>query len=111
MTARAEKMTSAQLKALVSYDQSFLHCRTFGHSWKEVSTNRKTKDNVTGVVALLLRCTSCRTRRYDEVSMLSGSLLYRSYEYPENYLREEKTTRNEYRLALVKQALKKPKKV
>lgn len=109
MTARAERLTSAEIKNLVEYDDRFLHCRTFGHPWKKVSTTKKTKDNVTGVVVLILRCTSCRARRYDEVSLLSGALLYRSYEYPEKYLREGRTTRNAYRLAGIKKDLAKPR--
>lgn len=120
MTARSERLTSAQakkladrerltdaeIKKLVDYDDSFLRCRTYGHSWKEVSCTKKTTDNVIGVANLILSCASCKARRYDEISMLSGMVISRFYDYPEDYLRVGRTPRQEFRLALVKKHIK-----
>lgn len=69
-----------------SLKSTYLYCRTFQHSWTDV----------TGIVPgpemiylhgrqIVLRCERCRTVRSDIYSPASGDLMDRHYRYPEGY--------------------------
>lgn len=64
-----------------SLPERFLYCREMGHNWKPFSAGRY-KD---GGLERVLRCTRCRTRKYQGISsrgLITGS----RYEHPEGYL-------------------------
>ena len=64
----------------------YLKCRVYGHSWDQIP-------EILGDPGYrrmfgwydVLRCTSCRSERYDGVNAL-GDIGSRSYKYPEGYL-------------------------
>lgn len=100
----AQRKSAAMKKAeeLARMDHAFLQCRTVNHSWKTVSVVEEINDDkVTGIVRLNLRCASCKLRRYDEISRLTGALFHRSYDYPDGYLQVGRVPRDSFRLALV----------
>jgi hypothetical protein len=64
-----------------SLPERFLYCREMGHNWRPFSAG-KYKD---GGFERVLRCTRCRTKRFQEISN-RGIIVGSRYEHPEGYL-------------------------
>lgn len=88
-----------------NYDDLFVLCRTFGHSWSTPAIEREN-----GAAWIRITCDHCGCSRLDEVSLLTGSLFSRKYEYAEGYRHEGKLTRDEYRMRLVRKKKSRAKK-
>lgn len=85
-----------------NYEEQFLQCRTFGHSWRVASKNLHPDNDQ--LVLLDLGCSSCRSHRHDLVSRLSGTVFTRRYKHTDGYLHKKgqgNTTRVAYRLEFV----------
>jgi hypothetical protein len=83
------------------YRDPFLHCRTFGHTWRlgpsEAQSNLFHQ--------FILNCQECGTRRIDVINRRTGALGgHRRYEYPEGYQskRGEAVARTVYRIEFIK---------
>lgn len=61
--------------------EKFLYCREMGHNWRPYSAGRY-RD---GGFERTLRCTRCRTKRFQEISS-HGIIVKSHYEHPEGYL-------------------------
>lgn len=64
---------------LKTLQDTFLRCRTYGHSWDEWTQTGTLKK-----ADLTLRCVRCGTGQYDDIDP-SGNVERRSYEYPSDY--------------------------
>jgi len=83
------------------YQNPYLHCRTFGHTW------RLGPGEAQGSLfyQFILVCAECGTRRIDVINRRTGSLGgYRRYEYPEGYqsARGEGLARTTYRIEFIR---------
>ena len=66
-----------------SLPERFLYCREMGHNWRPYSAGRF-RD---GGFERVLRCSRCRTKRFQEISA-RGVVLKSQYEHPKGYLSE-----------------------
>jgi hypothetical protein len=83
------------------YQDPFLHCRTFGHTWRLGPGEEQ------GVhfYQFILVCEECHTRRIDVINRRTGALGgHRRYEYPEGYqaTRGEGLARTSYRIEFIR---------
>lgn len=87
-----------------NYD-SFIECKTFGHSWFVTDAPTFARANEKGVkYEMDLECKRCRTRRTDRLN-ISGEVVGRSYKYADRYrdaTGAEKPTRPEMRLLIIR---------
>ena len=60
---------------------SYLQCRELGHNWRPWVARNDTEHNC---FERALRCTRCRTKRWEAISYSGASS--DDYEYPEHYL-------------------------
>lgn len=89
-----------------SLQDRFVHCRTFGHSWKlgTVKSASSRTDQMS------MHCTSCRATRIDEVRTTgrsAGTVAARRYIYPEGYLADRQhvaPSRQSFRFELIRRA-------
>ena len=78
----AEPSDRPRAKVPRGYGDEFLHCRTFGHTWRIGGT---VPDGASYYQFILL-CEICHTRRIDVIGVRTGALVApRRYEYPEGY--------------------------
>lgn len=90
-------------------DTIFLRCRTLRHSWDQipddggVPSKRIFKESG-GTSRLMFRCTECGTIRREAWGKYTGTLLFRNYEYPEDYSLDNEDDRSvlEYRKMYVR---------
>lgn len=75
---------------------TFVWCRTYGHSWDEFHPDR-TPHTFKHYTAL--RCTRCATKRFDYEGAL-GEIIDRGYEYPEGYKLAGTLTRAQFRMEI-----------
>lgn len=90
----------AQAKVPKEYQDPFLHCRTFGHTWSLGPGEDQGR-----FYQFILVCSECRTRRIDVINRRTGALGgYRRYEYPEGYQspRGEALQRTSYRIEFIR---------
>lgn len=83
------------------YQNPYLHCRTFGHTWK---VGPGDAEGLT-FYRFILICSECGTRRIDVINRRTGGLAgYRRYEYPEGYqaTRGEGLARTSYRIEFIR---------
>jgi hypothetical protein len=83
------------------YQDPFLHCRTFGHTWRLGPGEEQ------GVhfYQFILVCEQCQTRRIDVINRRTGALGgHRRYEYPEGYQATggEGLARTSYRIEFIR---------
>jgi hypothetical protein len=62
---------------------SYLLCRDLGHNWRPFGAQY----NPDGYYERVLRCTRCRTERWETLSV-SGAKVGGQYKYPEGYQRK-----------------------
>jgi len=82
------------------YQDPFLHCRTFGHTWR-----LGPGEDQGHFYQFILVCEECHTRRIDVINRRTGALGgYRRYEYPEGYqaTRGEGLARTSYRIEFIR---------
>jgi hypothetical protein len=89
------------MAGLTDLHLSFIHCRTYGHSWDEFTP--LTRPNRVFSWQTHLRCTRCTTERHDSYDTL-GEVVQREYKYVEGYALAEKLTRAQFRLELRRRA-------
>jgi hypothetical protein len=84
----------------------YTRCRTLGHAWFDVDSDWKSA--LGSGTPLTLRCERCMCERRDTVATHTGQLISRHYFYPDQYrmLRDERPTRDEFRLMLLSLRLK-----
>lgn len=87
------------MTSLTDLNRELLMCRTLGHAWDTFNPNSMRPPEFGD--RLSLRCTRCTTERHDICSWADGSLVARSYIYPDNYRLASRYFRNDYRLALI----------
>ena len=95
----------ARAKVPSEYQDPFLHCRTFGHTWRLGPGEEQGK----AFYQFILVCEECSTRRLDVINRRTGSLAgYRRYEYPEGYQspRGEGLARTTYRIEFIRRIIK-----
>lgn len=82
------------------YNRTYLHCRTFGHSWHV----GEGQSEGTAFYRFVLICETCKTRRLDAINRRTGSMAGRRYEYPEGYQadRNEGLARTIYRIEFIR---------
>lgn len=83
------------------YQDPFLHCRTFGHTWIVGGT---VPDGMS-YYQFVLVCDVCHCRRIDVINVRTGALATaRRYEYPEGYqsARGEGLARTTYRREFIR---------
>lgn len=83
------------------YGQPFLHCRTFGHTWRLGPA----ENAGASFYRFILHCEECGTRRIDTVNSRTGALGgSRRYEYPDGYQsqRGEGLARTVYRIEFIR---------
>jgi len=87
------------------YQNPFLHCRTFGHTWRLGPGEAQGGT----FYQFILVCEECKTRRIDVINRRTGSLAgYRRYEYPEGYQsqRGEGLARTTYRIEFIRRIVR-----
>lgn len=87
------------MTTLAELDSNLLRCRTLGHAWDDF-VPQGMKRAAFGT-RLSFRCVRCTTIRHDICSWIDGSLVSRSYQYPDVYALDGKHARAEFRLALM----------
>jgi hypothetical protein len=84
------------------YEQSHLHCRTFGHTWH---LGEGAPDGY-GFYRFVLLCETCHTRRIDTVNRRTGAVVpgSRRYEYQPGYQAKEHESlrRTVYRVEFIR---------
>jgi hypothetical protein len=77
------------MSALREIDDAYLQCRTLGHSWDQIPDDggggHRSFTESRSVRRLCFRCTRCTLLRYEAWSAITGDLLFRTYQYPEDY--------------------------
>jgi hypothetical protein len=68
--------------ALSNMNETHLHCRDYGHSWRPHTARFLRREQV---YEQTLRCTRCRTARRRTISA-DGDIVGSSYDYAEHYL-------------------------
>jgi hypothetical protein len=92
-------------------ESAFIQCRTLRHAWDEIpddgGTSKRVFKESGGVARLMFRCERCSTLRREAWGKITGTLLFRTYEYPDDYSLEDKDERSvvEYRKMYVKRLL------
>lgn len=87
-------MTTKSARAEAAREQ-FIECRTIGHAWdRYVDTDMRAPQYGH---RLSLRCTRCPTRRHDLVHRITGKVIERVYDYPDDYALAEKMNRAQWR--------------
>lgn len=79
---------------------SFVRCRTLGHSWFDYDSTWKSELGI----PLTVRCERCGMERRDTVAHFSGELITRHYTPPPGYgyTKDDPTpTRSEFRILLL----------
>jgi hypothetical protein len=78
-------------------------CRTWGHAWDPGWEPSSITPGPVWRNRLSARCTRCTTERIDAIGAL-GDVMQRHYNYPDGYryARNERPTRSEFRLMLLK---------
>jgi hypothetical protein len=77
--------------------ESFVRCRTLGHSWFDYDSNWKSEFGM----PLTVRCERCGMERRDTVAHATGELVARHYTRPDGYAWTQAPTRSEFRLLLL----------
>lgn len=82
--------------------RDYVRCRTIGHSWDDIPVTEPHPDGP----QFWLRCVSCHTVRKDVIDQRWGTLLHRSYDYPDDYrlASDEMPSRDDFRLRLLEMA-------
>jgi len=82
------------------YQDPFLHCRTFGHTWRIGDSEQETK----AFYRFVLICDICKARRIDAINSRTGGVASRRYEYQEGYqaARAEGLARTTYRIEFIR---------
>lgn len=74
------------MRRLENVSENYLECRDLKHSWTWATDFVDYKDGGKIVsVTRALRCTRCRTVRYDEYSAKTMEKVRGSYSYPDGY--------------------------
>jgi hypothetical protein len=91
------------------YGDEFVRCRTIGHAWDEIPPVVEVWRDTGGMAALTLRCVRCGSMRHDLVSMSTGNVYGRKYDYEAGYnvARDERLTKQEYRLVMMRRGKRK----
>jgi hypothetical protein len=100
-----ERGSVARAKVPKEYQDPFLYCRTFGHTWQLGPG----QDEGGHFYSFILVCTECGTRRIDVINRRTEALGgYRRYEYPEGYQssRGEGLARTTYRIEFIRRFAK-----
>jgi len=83
-----------------TWPDSWVTCRTIGHSWKPINAERKPSWGT----LLVIQCVNCHTKREDTINRF-GEVSTRNYIHPDGYLipgkREDKPNRMQYRRVLI----------
>jgi hypothetical protein len=77
-------MRGADLINVDDLSDKFLLCRTLGHSWDDNPNPQFLAPDKSYVGAIKLRCTRCRTERYDYIDKRM-EVWKRFYRYPKGY--------------------------
>jgi hypothetical protein len=82
------------------YADPFLHCRTFGHTWR-IGDRRPEGSAFFGFTLL---CSVCKARRIDVINRRTGGVASRRYEYQEGYQadKSEGLRRTTYRIEFIR---------
>ena len=82
------------------YDDPFLFCRSFGHTWR--LGEREAEGAV--LVRFVLLCNVCKARRIDVINRRNGLAINRRYEYQDGYKATpgEGLKRVSYRVELIR---------
>src|SRR5215471_1477783 len=96
------ELTDDQLTT--DYPEQFHECRAGQHQWRWQVAGRNN-----GFVVLRGLCRQCKTVRQDTVSANSGSLVHRSYDYPEGYCGIGWHPKDEFRKVWLNDLLRKEK--
>ena len=88
------------------YEDEFVRCRTIGHAWDEIPPVMGAWKDTGGMAAMTLRCLRCGSMRHDLVSMSTGTVYGRKYDYEAGYTvgRDERLTKQQYRLVMMRRA-------
>jgi hypothetical protein len=82
------------------YQDPFIHCRTFGHTWHVATPERE------GLVyyRFILLCSVCKAKRFDTINRRTGGVSSRRYEYQPGYQADpgEGLQRFVYRIEFIK---------
>ena len=80
---------------------AYVRCHALPHSWDAVGpiAGRRPKRLSFGVM-VTYRCEHCGALRFDVMARLSGELLYRFYEHPDDY-KHEKMDKSHWRAAFM----------
>ena len=89
----------SDLENLDELRDAYLECRTYGHAWYEIQSERPLESNTWW---LTLRCKRCKTLREAPVSALTGDTDGNRYKYPDGYRLDEKVTRSQFRQTLAR---------
>ena len=87
-------------KVPTDYQDPFLHCRTFGHTW----TIGESEPDGPVYYRFSLLCQVCHARRIDTLNRRTGGVASRRYEYQPGYQAEpmEGLQRVVYRIEFIK---------
>lgn len=92
----------AKPKVPKGYDQRYLHCRTFGHTWH---VGEASPDGY-GFYRFVLVCDMCKARRIDMINRRTGAVVAgsRRYEYQPGYqaAKGEALRRTVYRIDFIR---------
>lgn len=97
MAARARKLAAVPHTNFYPY----VKCKVLRHQFDAVGPIPGGRRNTFGTL-ITFRCDHCGTYRFDVVSRLTGDLLTRSYDHPDDY-RTENQTMAEWRVQLMDQ--------
>ena len=90
----------AKQKVPDEYQDPFLRCRTFGHTWHIGDSEQESRS----FYRFVLICDVCKTRRIDAINSRTGGVASRRYEYQEGYqaARAEGLARTTYRIEFIR---------
>jgi len=75
-----------------------LECKTLGHSWDPIASNRPSPFGE----PITCRCVCCGTTRRHVISPHDGAILSRTYKYPDGYKNAERMSKAELRMVLAR---------
>lgn len=93
-------MTMAKPSVPDEYQDPFLRCRTFGHTWHMAEGVPESAY----FFRCVLICSVCKARRLDVLNRRTGGVVSRSYEYQEGYqaTRAQGLRRTTYRIEFIR---------
>ena len=91
--------------------EEYFLCRTISHQWRPAGKLQRGKLDGAWVIMLKVSCANgCGTEREDFILVSNGELVARRYRHPDGYLMtgegENRWSRQDFRMAFVKNALK-----